>query len=122
MTSTFTPIDSAYDSSSRLANGNRRIWGTVSVTNPYSTGGDSFSVSTFFKEKFFGGHVGAVNPSVSVGNAGIARTGTFRGDSNSYTTAVLQFFNNALTVNGQFVDNTVANLSGTTLQVVIEGR
>lgn len=122
MTATFTILDDTYSANS--ADGKKRIWGTVSLTNPYTAGGESITVSSYFKKEFLGGNVTLINPSVSAANAGIAQTGRFRGDTSSTTTAVLQFWNTGLTGTanaGLFVDNTTANLSNTTITVQMTG-
>ena len=122
MTATFTIVDDTYGAN--LADGKKRIWGTVSLTNPYTAGGESITVSSYFKTKFLGGEVTMVNASVTTANAGIASTGTFRGDTSSTTTAVLQFFNAGLSATasaGLLVDNTTSNLSNTTLTVALSG-
>ena len=122
MTATFTIIDDTY--SANEASGKKRIFGTVSLTNPYTAGGEAITVSSYFKTKFLGGHVTMVQQSVAIANAGIAATGKFRGDTSSTTTAVLQFFNAGLSGTAQaglFVDNTVANLSNTTCTVDMVG-
>jgi len=118
----FTVIDDTY--SANGPDGKKRLWGTVSLTNPYTAGGESITVSSYFKTKFLGGKVMMVNPSVTAANAGIAMTGTFRGDTSSTTTAVLQFWNAGLSATanaGLFVDNTTANLSNTTCVIQLEG-
>lgn len=123
MTATVTLIDNQYGDSND-ATGKKRIFATVSLTNPYTSGGDSITVSSYFKTKFLAGYVGAVNPSVTAANAGIAHTGLIRADTSSTTTVVLQFWNTGLTGTanaGLFVDNTTANLSDTTLQVELVG-
>lgn len=122
MTATFTLVDGAY--SEQASAGRKKLFGSVSLTNPYTAGGESITVSTYFNRTFLGGHITMVNPSVSAANAGIAETGVFRGDTSSITTAVLQFFNGGLsgTANaGLQVDNTVANLSNTTVFVELNG-
>lgn len=120
MTALLTLTDDNY--STGAIDGRKRLYATVSLTNPYSTGGESLTMSTYFSSKLDGGRVIMVNPSVAVNSAGIASTGIFRGDNNSVTTAVLQFFNTITTQSGAFVDNTVANLSNVTVFVEIIGR
>ena len=122
MTATLTIIDDTY--SANGADGRKRIFATISLTNPYTAGGESITTSTYFKTKVLGGSVTMVNPSVSAANAGIARTGTFRGDTTSTSTLLLQFWNTGLSATanaGMFVDNTVANLSGTTIYMEAVG-
>jgi len=121
MTATLTATDSTYNANG--SDGRKRLYATISLTNPYTSGGESITTSTYFGTVFDGGRVLAVNPSVSVTNAGIAHTGTFRSSNASTTTAVLQFFNVSLggSTAGMFVDNTVANLSSTTVFVEMIG-
>jgi len=122
MTATFTIIDDQYSANEGTVH--KHVFGTVSLTNPYTAGGESITVSDYFKTKVKGGDVTLVNPSVTIDNAGIAATGKFRGDTSSVTTLVLQFYNNGLTGTskaGLYVDNTVANLSSTTVVVEMWG-
>jgi hypothetical protein len=118
-----TILDDTY--SANGADGRKRIFASVSLTNPYTANGESITTSTYFKTKFLGGHVTSVSAAVTAANAGIAQTGTFRGDQNSTTAAVLfQMFNAGLPVTanaGLFVDNTVANLSNTTFTMEMIG-
>ena len=118
MTSTFTPIDSTYAAND--STGRKRLFGTVSITNPYSTGGEVVDLSSYFKTKFLGGEVTMINPSVSATNAAIAQSGKFRGDTSSLSPK-LQFWNTPLLGTGVPVDNTISNLSGTTLTVEVYG-
>lgn len=123
MTTTLTLTDD--NISANGADGRKRIYATISLTNPYSTGGEVITTSTYFPNKPDGGVVTMINPSVSIDNTGIASTGTFRGTNTSTTSLLLQFFNAGLTATakaGLFVDNTVANLSGTTIFVELIGR
>lgn len=122
MTAILTPIDDTYGAN--LPDGTKRLRFTVSLVNPYTAGGELLTVSTYFPDKFLGGTVQMVEPSVPIARAGILATGTFRGDVNSVTTAALQFFNSGLSATasaGVFVDNTVANLSTSTLTVEMVG-
>ncbi len=122
MTALFTLADATY--AEQASAGRKKIFGSVSLTNPYTAGGESITVSTYFNRQFLGGHITMINPSVSAANAGIAETGVFRGDTNSITTAVLQFWNGGLSATanaGLQVDNTIANLSSTTLWVELNG-
>jgi hypothetical protein len=122
MTTIFTLIDDTY--SSNESSGRKRIFGSVSCVNPYTAGGELLTVSSYFKAKSLGGQVVAVHPSVAIAGAGVAATGKFRGDTSSYTTIALQFFNAGLSATanaGLFVDTTVANMSNTTVMVMLEG-
>lgn len=120
MTATFTIIDGAVESNG--ADGRKRIFGTLSFTNPYTAGGDSFSLSTYFPNKFLGGRVTAVNASVAVGLAGAIAHSTFRADTSSTATAIIQFFAGGLTtLSGTFIDNTTANISAATCTVELFG-
>lgn len=121
MSLTFTILDDTY--SANDSTGRKRIFGTVSLTNPYTANGESFTVSTWFKTKFLGGHVTQVAAAVTTANAGIARTGTFRSDTNSVSAAVLfQMFQGGLTtLSGTWIDNTTANLSNTTFTLELFG-
>jgi len=118
MTATFTIIDdptSANDSSGR-----KRIFGTISFTNPYTANGDSFSLSTYFPNKFLGGRVVAINPSSTTALAGLLTHATFRADTSSTATAVIQLFSAGLSATanaGNLVDNTTANISGLTCTI-----
>lgn len=118
MTTTITPIDSTY--SSNDSSGRKRLFVTASITNPYSTGGDAIDLTSYFKTKFLGGKIAGINPSVSAANAAVASTGQFRGDSSSLSPK-LQFWNTPLTATGVLVDNTIANLSGTTIYLEVVG-
>jgi hypothetical protein len=122
MTLSITLTDDTY--SANGSDGRKRIYATGSLTNPYSTGGETITTSTYFGNVFDGGVVTMINPSVSILNAGIAQTGKFRGTNASTTSAVLQFFNVSLggSTAGTFVDNTVANLSSTTVYLEMIGR
>lgn len=122
MTLTLTIIDDTY--SRNGADGVKRVQFTGSFTNPYTAGGESVTTSTYFGTKFLGGTVLAVEPSVGIDNTGIAMTGRFRSDTSSTTTAVLQLFNAGLSGTakaGLFVDNTVANISNTTITFEMAG-
>lgn len=120
MTAVLTLTDDTYSANS--GDGRKRLYGSISLTNPYSTGGELFSSLTYFNNKLDGGRVIMVNPSVAVNSAGIASTGILRGDNNSTTSFLLQFFNTITTQAGSFVDNTTANLSNTTVFVELIGR
>ncbi len=122
MTMTFTLIDDTY--SSNESSGRKQIFGTVSCTNPYTAGGDTFSISTYFKAKFLGGVVTAVNQSTAIGLAGVAGSAKFRGDTSSFTSAVVTLFQTGLSATataGLWVDNTTANISTATFQAVLIG-
>lgn len=122
MTMTFTLIDDTY--SSNESSGRKTIFGTVSCTNPYTAAGDSITVSTYFKSKFLGGFVGAINPSVTAALSGLASSAKFRGDTSSVTTAVIGMWQSGLSGTasaGLWVDNTTANISATTFQVAMIG-
>lgn len=122
MTTTNTIIDDQY--SCNDTTGRKRVNYLVSLTNPYSAGGESITISTLFPNKFLGGRVTMVNPSVSIDNTGIAASGVFRATTSSTSTVLLQFLNAGLTATakaGLFVDNTVANLSNTSLYVEMVG-
>ena len=123
MSLTLTIIDDTYSSNS--SDGRKRVFFTGSLTNPYTASGEVITtMSTYFYTKFLGGHVTMVNPSVTSALAGIAKTGTFRGDTSSLTTQVLQFFQTGLSGTasaGLWVDNTTANLSATTFTVEAYG-
>lgn len=127
MSLTLTVIDDRYQANQ---GDTKRMWFTGSLTNPYTANGETVGANTYFPKQFLGGGVTAVNPSVTAALAGIARTGTFRADTNSVgSTAalapVLQFFQTGLAATasaGLWVDNTTANLSGTTFTCFMEGR
>ncbi len=122
MTATFTIIDGAVESNG--ADGRKRIFGTVSFTNPYTANGDSFSLSTYFPSKVLGGKVVGIGPSVTTALAGLAAHATFRCDTSSTSTAVIQLLSAGLsgTANaGNLVDNTTANVSGLTCLVEVVG-
>jgi hypothetical protein len=118
MTTTITPIDSTY--SANDSTGRKRLFVTASVTNPYSTGGEAIDLTSYLKTKFLGGSVAGINPSVSAANAAVASTAQFRADSSSLTPK-LQMWNTPLTATGVLVDNTIANLSGTTIYLEVVG-
>lgn len=128
MTLTLTVIDDQYASNG--GDGVKSLRLTGSFTNPYTAGGESVTLSSYFHatagstSKFLGGRVMAVNPSVSIDLAGVLATGVFRGDTSSTTTAVLQLFNAGLggtSKAGLFVDNTTANLSTGTVTLLVQG-
>lgn len=125
MSLTFTIIDDTY--SANGADGKKHIFGTISLTNPYSAAGELVNdATTHFKTKFLGGNITAVQQSVAIALAGVVATGKFKGDTNSVGSASpkLQFFNAGLsgTANaGLFVDNTTANISGGTATVEMWG-
>ncbi len=124
MTALVTLTDDTY--SSNGSDGRKRIYATVSLTQPYTANGEVITTSTYFPNKFDGGKVLMVNPSVALLNAGVAHTGTFRGDNSSTTSAVLQFYSISLggSTAGTFVDNTTtgSTYSGTTIFVEMIGR
>jgi len=124
MTALLTLTDDTY--SANNGDGRKRIYGSVSLTNPYTTGGEVLTTTAYFPNKFDGGKVTMVNPSVAILMAGIAHTGTFRGDGSSTTAGVLQFMNVSLggSTAGTFVDNTVTGTTyaATTLFVEMIGR
>lgn len=122
MTTIVTLTDDRY--SANGADGRQRIYASVSLVNPYTASGELITTSTYFPNKFDGGKVLMVNPSVSLLNAGVAHTGTFRGDNSSTTNAVLQFFSISLggSTAGTFVDNTTTSYSNTTIFIEMVGR
>lgn len=122
MTATFTIIDDA--PSGNDGSGRKRVFGTLSFTNPYTANGDSFSLSTYFPNKFLGGRVTAVNASSTTALAGLLTHATFRADTSSTATAVVQLLSVGLTGTasaGNLVDNTTANISGLTCTVELFG-
>jgi len=123
MSVTFTILDDS--NSANGADGRKHIFGVLSFTNPYTASGESLTVSTYFPNKFLGGKVTAVSAAVTSALAGLAHTGTFRGDSSSTTAAVLfQLFQTGLAGTasaGLWVDNTTANISATTCTVEMWG-
>lgn len=126
MTALLTLTDDTYSANS--SDGRKRLYGSVSLTNPYTAGGELITTSTYFgasNAKLDGGNVMMVNPSVAIALAGVLATGKFRGDNSSTTTVALQFFNAGLsgTANaGLFVDNTTANISAGTVFIELIGR
>ncbi len=122
MTATLTLTDDIY--STNTSDGNKTLYFNISLTNPYTAGGEIITVSSYFPNKVHGGQILMVNPSVAVANAGLASHSTFRGTNTSTTSVALQFFNVSLggATAGNFVDNTVANLSNTTVYGVLYGR
>lgn len=121
MTTTFTIVDDTY--SANDTTGRKRIFGSASIGNPYTAGGESITVSSYFKTKFLGGQVVAINPSTSIQAAGIAHTGTLRADNSSITTVVLQLYNAGLggtSSAGIFVDST-ANVQSCTVFLELIG-
>lgn len=122
MTATVTIIDNTYDSNE--GQGRKRIFATVSLTNPYTAGGESITVSSWFKAKFLGGNVTMVNPSVAIAAVGPMASAVLRADTSSYTTVLLQLLNNGLggtSAAGVWVDNTVANVSNSTCFISLVG-
>ncbi len=126
MSLTLTAIDDRYQANQ---GDTKRMWFTGSLTNPYTAGGETVGANTYFPKQFLGGKVTAVQQSVTAALAGIAATGTFRGDTSSVASSaalapVLQFFQISPTggTAGTWVDNTTANLSGTTFTCSMEGR
>lgn len=123
MSVTFTILDDS--NSANNPDGRKHIFGVLSFTNPYTAAGESLTVSTYFPSKFLGGKVTAVSGAVTAALAGLAHTGTFRGDSSSTATAVLfQLFQSGLPGTasaGLWVDNTTANISATTCTVEMWG-
>lgn len=122
MTTTLTIIDDQY--SANGIDGRKRLNFLISCTNPYSTGGEIITVSSYFPNKFLGGRVTMVNPSVTVDLTGIAASGTFRATTASTTTVLLQLLNTGLPVTaavGRWVDNTVANISTTSFYAELVG-
>jgi len=122
MTATFTIIDGSGESNG--SDGRKRIFGTLSFTNPYTAGGDVFSLSTYFPNKFLGGRVTSVNPSVTAALTGLVTHAAFRGDTSSTASAVIQLFSVGLSATssaGALVDNTTANVSGLTCNVELFG-
>lgn len=122
MTLTLTIIDDKY--SANDATGRKTLYFTGSFTNPYTAGGEIITVSSYFPNKWLGGAVESVDFNCSDANTGVARTGTFLGDANSTSVVALQLFNAGLSGTasaGLFVDNTVANLSGTTVTLRMTG-
>lgn len=122
MSVTFTIIDDS--GSSNNADGKKRVYGTLSFTNPYTPNGELLTVSSYFPNKFLGGNVMAVGQSVTIANAGLVALAKFRGDTTSTTTAVIQLFNTGLSATanaGLLVDNTVANISNITCLVEMVG-
>ncbi len=117
-----TIIDDVY--SGNADDGRKRLFYNVSLTNPYTAAGERITVSSIFPNKFLGGSLMSINQQVTAANAGIASTATFIGDASSTSVVLLQLFNAGLSGTasaGLFVDNTVANLSGTTFVVQMIG-
>lgn len=121
MSVNFTLIDDTF--SANESSGRKRIFGVLSFTNPYTAAGEVLTaVATFFKAKWLGGRVMSVRQDVPVSLAGLASTGTFRGDANSIASVVVQLFQGGLTtLSGTWVDNTTANISGLTCNVEMNG-
>jgi len=122
MTATVTIIDNLYDSND--ATGRKSIFATVSLTNPYTAGGELVTVSSWFKTKFLGGRVTAIEPSVAIAAVGAMALATIRADTSSYTTVKLQLLNVGLTGTanaGLLVDSTVANTSNSTCTINLIG-
>lgn len=126
MTTTFTITDDIFFANE--SSGRKTVHGLLSCTNPYSAGGEVFNWQTgtlnFFKSKFYGARVVYINPSVPVGLAGLGATGTFRGDNSSIASALFQLFNSGLSATataGQWVDNTVSNISGLSIGIQAYG-
>lgn len=122
MSLTFTIIDSS--DTVNTSDGLKHIRGTFSFTNPYTAAGESLSLSTYFPNKFLGGQVLQINPSVTLALTTNMALGKFRGDTTSTTTAVFQMFNVGLSATasaGLLVDNTTANISGSTCTVELWG-
>jgi hypothetical protein len=119
MTALITLTDDTYSANS--ADGRKRLYATVSLTNPYTATGEVIT-NTYFNTCLDGGRVIMVNPWVAVNSAGIASTGTVRGDNKSTSSFILQFFNSITTQIAGFVDNTVANLNQVTCFVELIGR
>lgn len=124
MSVTFTIIDDS--NSSNGADGRKHIFGTLSFTNPYTASGESLTVSNYFPHEFLGGKVTAVSGAVTAALAGLAHTGTFRGDNNTIAgAAIFQMFQTGLSGTasaGLWVDNTTANISGLTCMVEMWGN
>src|SRR5688572_15072767 len=123
MTTVITELTDKYAAND--GNGYKRMRLSVSCVNPYTAGGEAITLSSYFKSAFHGGSLLAVNPSVSIALACIVSSGTFRGDTNSYASAVLQFYANGLSATAQAglrVDNTTANISAATVYVEVVGR
>lgn len=122
MSITATLIDDKY--SANDAAGRKTLYFTVSLTNPYTAGGESITVSSYFPNKVLGGNVTMVNPSVSIDAVGGLRNGVVRGDTSSTTTVVLQLLGCGLAGTskvGLWVDNTVANVSNQTCTLQLIG-
>jgi hypothetical protein len=119
----FTLIDDTF--SANESSGRKRIFGTLSFVNPYTAAGELItSGALYFKTKWLGGKIINVSTAVTSALAGIAQTGTFRGDTSSFASVGLQFFQTGLsgTANaGLWVDNTTANISATTVYVEMNG-
>lgn len=125
MTLTLSIIDDTYSANDAM--GRKDLLFTGSFVNPYTAGGETCDFSSYFKRKFYGGGIRAVNASVTTALSGIVSSGTFRGDTNSVATTnlstgggnpVLQLWAIGLsgTANaGLRVDNTTANISASTV-------
>ena len=123
MSTTLTVIDSTYTDVND-STGKKRLFATLSLTNPYTTGGDLLTVSSYFPNKFLSMYVGSVQQNVSAANAGVARTATARGDTSGTTSIAIQLWNAGLPTTssaGLFVDNTVSNISNITFNVELIG-
>jgi hypothetical protein len=123
MTLTLTVIDDQYQGNA--GDGVKTIRFTGSFTNPYTAGGESVTLSTYFPHKFLGGNPAAcINPSVAIALAGVGATAAFRGDPNTTLVAKVQLFNAGLSGTssaGLFVDNTTADISTLTTTIMAQG-
>jgi hypothetical protein len=119
-----TVITALTDRFTNKSTGYKEMRLSVSCVNPYTAGGEAIDLSTYFKTRFEGGWITAVQQSVGIDLAGIVSSGTFRGDTSSYASAVLQFYANGLggtSKAGLRVDNTTANISTATVYAQVVG-
>ncbi len=119
MTALLTLTDDIY--SANGSDGRKRLYATLSLTNPYTATGEVIT-QAYFPNILDGARTIMVNPWVAVNSAGIASTGIARGTNASTSAFIFQFFNSITTQIAGFVDNTLANLNQVTCFIEMIGR
>ena len=115
MSVTLTAISGPYNVNG--ANGIKSRYFIASFTNPYTAGGESVTVSSYFNAAgaCIGGRVVAIDPRVAIAAVGPMAAACIRGYSASVAAVKIQLLDVGLpgTANaGLLVDSTTANISG----------
>jgi len=119
MSTTVTLRDDIY--SQNDATGKKRLFVTISCTNPYTANGELVDCSTYFDTVEAVNIVG-VGPSVSATLSGLASTAKAKFVPGTSTSFLLQMFNVSIVPGNGWIDNSTANISNLTIYAELIGR